>query len=197
MGDLGSFSGLGRSLGEGIAISSSIPAWRIPWHDWTTKHRHSLQLVRSGFLRGLLLSLLLCPYWYHLLLINSWGRHRMKLYTCFWNSKRAVIILMCLFFRLNHPERKKSEVTQSCLTQWDSPGKSTEVGCFNRGSSCPRDRTQVSHIVGRCFTIWATGKATITWVLFKLLHGLFFLPIFKLSTEKRYNSVTNPVSCRY
>ena len=29
---------------------------------------------------------------------------------------------------------------------------------FSRGSSQPRDRTQVSHIAGRFFTIWATGK---------------------------------------
>ena len=28
--------------------------------------------------------------------------------------------------------------------------------CFSRGSSQPRDRTPVSCIVGRCFTIWAT-----------------------------------------
>ena len=28
--------------------------------------------------------------------------------------------------------------------------------CFSRGSSRPRDWTQVSRIVGRCFTIWAT-----------------------------------------
>ena len=29
---------------------------------------------------------------------------------------------------------------------------------FSRGSSQPRDRTQVSHIVGRFFTTWATRK---------------------------------------
>ena len=29
---------------------------------------------------------------------------------------------------------------------------------FSRGSSRPRDRTRVSHIVGRCFTIWATRE---------------------------------------
>ena len=28
-----------------------------------------------------------------------------------------------------------------------------------RGSSQPRDRTQVSHIVGRFFTVWATREA--------------------------------------
>ena len=30
---------------------------------------------------------------------------------------------------------------------------------FSRGSSQPRDRTQVSHIAGRFFTSWATGEA--------------------------------------
>ena len=28
---------------------------------------------------------------------------------------------------------------------------------FSRGSSQPRDQTRVSHIVDRCFTIWATS----------------------------------------
>ena len=41
------------------------------------------------------------------------------------------------------------------LHPWDFPGKNTGVGCisFSRGSSQPRDRAQVSHIAGRCFTI--------------------------------------------
>ena len=30
---------------------------------------------------------------------------------------------------------------------------------FSRGSSGPRDRTQVSHIAGRCFIIWAIREA--------------------------------------
>ena len=33
---------------------------------------------------------------------------------------------------------------------------------FSRGSSQPRDRTQVSHIAGRFFTSWATRKAHTT-----------------------------------
>ena len=31
---------------------------------------------------------------------------------------------------------------------------------FSRGSSQPRDWTRVSHIVDRCFTVWATREAT-------------------------------------
>ena len=37
---------------------------------------------------------------------------------------------------------------------WNSPGQNTGVGShslFSRGSSQPKDRTQVSHIAGRCF----------------------------------------------
>ena len=47
------------------------------------------------------------------------------------------------------------------LHPWDFPGKNTGVGCisFSRGSSQPRDRAQVSHIAGRCFTLWATWEA--------------------------------------
>ena len=51
-------------------------------------------------------------------------------------------------------------VTPSLLCPWNSPGKSTEVGSHSllRESSWPRDQTQVSHIVGRFFTVWATRE---------------------------------------
>ena len=44
----------------------------------------------------------------------------------------------------------------------DSPGKNTGVGCHappSRGSSQPRDRTQVSCITGGFFTVWATRNS--------------------------------------
>ena len=66
---------------------------------------------------------------------------------------------------------KESEVAQSCPTLCDpmdcSPPGSSIHGIlqatilegvaisFSRGSSWPRDRTQVSHIVGRCFNLGA------------------------------------------
>ena len=42
-----------------------------------------------------------------------------------------------------------------------SPDKHTGVGCLSssRGSSQPRDQTQVSPIAGRFFTSWATREA--------------------------------------
>ena len=58
------------------------------------------------------------------------------------------------------------KVTQSCPTLWDP----IQVGIlewvtfsFSRGSSQPRDRTQVSRIAGRFFTSWATREAQEYW----------------------------------
>ena len=66
------------------------------------------------------------------------------------------------------------EVAQSCPTLWDSmdcslPGSSVHgifqarvlewVAIFSRESSWPRDRTPVSCIAGRHFTVWATREA--------------------------------------
>ena len=74
-------------------------------------------------------------------------------------------------------EVKWSEVTQSCPTLCDSvdcslPGSSVHgifqarilewiAISFSRGSSQPRDRTWVSHIVDRRFTVWAAREEDI------------------------------------
>ena len=76
-------------------------------------------------------------------------------------------------------------VSQSCLTLCDPmacnlPGSSVSgilqarilewvAICFSRGSSPPRDRTQVSCVAGRLFTIWATREGPS-----KLLANLLF-----------------------
>ena len=52
--------------------------------------------------------------------------------------------------------------------QGDSPGQNTGVGSlpFSRGSSQPRDQTQVSYIAGGFFTIWATREALCSvWMI--------------------------------
>ena len=77
------------------------------------------------------------------------------------------------------------KATQSCPTLCD-PKDYTVHGIlqarilewvafpFSRGSSQPRDQTQVSHIAGRFFTSWATGKPKNTGVgSLSLLQGVF------------------------
>ena len=44
---------------------------------------------------------------------------------------------------------------------------------FSRGSSRPRDWTQVSHIAGRFFTIWAIRE--ITYTLYIMLHDILYI----------------------
>ena len=73
----------------------------------------------------------------------------------------------------------KVKVTQSCPTLWD-PTDNTVHGIlqarilellvfpFSRGSSKPRDQTQVSHIAGGFFTRWATREAQEYWIEFLL-----------------------------
>ena len=84
-------------------------------------------------------------------------------------------ILWLLTFFINTVYMKWSEVAQSCLTLCD-PMDCSLLGSsvhgifqarilewvaisFSRGTSRPRDWTWVSHIVGRCFTVWAIREA--------------------------------------
>ena len=67
----------------------------------------------------------------------------------------------------------KVKVAQSCMTLCDPMDYTAHeilqarilewvAFPFSRGSSQPRDRTQVSHIAGRVFTSWATREALTT-----------------------------------
>ena len=78
------------------------------------------------------------------------------------------------------PKESESDVAQLCLTLCDPmdcslPASSIHgifqariLECvaisFSRRSSQPRDWTQVPHIPGRFFTIWATREAQEYWI---------------------------------
>ena len=100
--------------------------------------------------------------------------HRFSFPSCSFHSatrcKRNLLLSL-----LTKESENESEVAQSCPTFCDPmdyslPHSSVHgilqarvlawvATSFCRGSSWPRDRTQVSHIVGRHFTIWATREA--------------------------------------
>jgi len=61
---------------------------------------------------------------------------------------------------------------------WNSPGRILEWVAvpFSRGFSQPRDQTQVSHIVGKFFTSWATREANIVLCHLQIVT---VLPLFQ------------------
>ena len=109
----------------------------------------------------------------------------------------------------SNPEESESEseVTQSCPTLCNPmdcslPGFSVHgifkvrapewvAFSFSRGSSRPRDRTQVSRIAGRRFTLLATREAKEReWQrMFKLLHNCTHLSPVQISHSVMSNSL--------
>ena len=83
------------------------------------------------------------------------------------------------FILLMDVKESESEVAQSCLTLCDPMDCSLPCSSvhgifqaivlewiaisFSRGSSQPRDWTQVSYIVDRRFTLWATRE--VSWIV--------------------------------
>ena len=72
--------------------------------------------------------------------------------------------------RWTHERENRSVMSDSLwlrglYSPWNSPGQNTGwvVFPFSRGSSQPRNWTQVSHIAGRFFTSWATREAQEYW----------------------------------
>ena len=151
-----------RSLGwedpleKGVATHSSTLAWRIPW----TEEPGELQSIGSQKSRKWL-SARMCAHTHTLThSVSTLGNPAQR--------------QSFLKFVSNMFSESESEVAQLCPNLCDpmdcSPPGSSVHGIFqarvlewvaisfSRGSSWPRDRTQVSCIVGRCFTIWATRE---------------------------------------
>ena len=61
-------------------------------------------------------------------------------------------LILCDPMDYSPPGSSIHEILQARILEW-------EAFSFSRGSSQPRDWTQVSHIAGRFFTNWATREA--------------------------------------
>ena len=68
-----------------------------------------------------------------------------------WVSEwsRSVMLTLCDPMGRSLKGSSVHEIFQARVLEWVAIS-------FSRGSSRPRDRTQVSCIAGRCFTVWAT-----------------------------------------
>ena len=100
------------------------------------------------------------------------------------------VLLTCIGRNLSKGCAVLCLVAQLCLTlcnrkDYSLPGSSVHgilqarilewvAFTFSRGSSQPRDRTQVSHTGGRFFTTWATREAqerVLEWVAYPFSRG--------------------------
>ena len=85
-----------------------------------------------------------------------------------------VLLITLMFVKItlmfvNHISESCSVVSNSLrphglYSPWNSPGQNTEVGSLSllQWITQPRDRTQVSHIIGELFTSCVTREALIT-----------------------------------
>ena len=64
------------------------------------------------------------------------------------------VVPLCNPMDCSPPGSSVHEILQERTPQWVAIS-------FSRGSSWPRDRTWVSHIVGRFYTLWATREAPL------------------------------------
>ena len=147
---------------------AGIISWRKIWNFsvqfWKilTWRRHSLQtyLRTKGKQKGKL---------------GNGEKSYEEIHGPFCHKERWLCIIHEIsLFQLHAPEFERKSESLSVMSDslqprglyspWDSPwisGQNTGVGnpFLLRGSSQPRDRTQVSRIVGRFFTTWATKEA--------------------------------------
>ena len=119
---------------------------------------------------------------------------------------------MCTVFANLYLRKEETEVTQSCPTLCDpmdcSLAGSSLHGIFqvrilewvaisfSRGSFQPRDRTQVSRIEGRLFTVWATRETLYIYIYgdgsypVSLISNRTFLPSQVTAVHWNKNSTT-------
>ena len=124
-----------------MAIQSSTIAWKIPWTEesWTLtwelqgfkgKNNHLwLEDPREQIL-----------YFYNLLLLCKKKKER----------ERETLVLKANV-DCSLPGSSVHGIFQAIVLEWIAIS-------FSRGSYWPRDRTRVSHIVDRRFTVWVTGE---------------------------------------
>ena len=79
-----------------------------------------------------------------------------------------ILLMPCQHIIVENESESHSVLSNSLwpdglYSPWNSPGQNTGAYPFSRGSSRPRDQTQVSHIASRFFTSWATSEAQEHW----------------------------------
>ena len=89
---------------------------------------------------------------------TDWGKERVGwieqvvLTYIHWSEVAQLCPTLCNPMDHSLPGSSVHGIFQARVLEWAAIS-------FSRGSSQPRDRTQVSRLVGRCFIVWATREA--------------------------------------
>ena len=83
---------------------------------------------------------------------SFWTNHWLVIANCMKVKSRSVVSDSCDSMDCSLPGFSVHGIFLARVLEW-------VAFSFSRGSSQPRDRTQVSRIAGRCFTLWATREA--------------------------------------
>ena len=93
---------------------------------------------------------------------KTWGTKQIKLNRCLFYTWKALVSQLCLPvcdpMDCSLPGSSVHGILQAGILKWVAVP-------FSRGPSWPRDRTQLSCIAGRFFTIWATREAPVLHML--------------------------------
>ena len=82
----------------------------------------------------------------------AWNTLLLYLPCCTWSLSARLCLTFCDPMDCNPPGSLSMWILQARILEW-------VVMPFSRGSSQPRDWTQVSHTAGGFFTIWVTKEA--------------------------------------
>ena len=101
--------------------------------------------------------------------------HEHEFFQLFRNHSISDVFIPAIVIRVYKTSESRSVVSDSLwphwlYSPWNSPSQNTGVGSFSfsRGSSQPRDQTQVSSVEGGFFTRWATKETLMRSLQFHL-----------------------------
>ena len=89
--------------------------------------------------------------WCHSLSFKTFLSFISRLLVAIWSEVAQLCLTLCDPMDCSLPRSSVHGIFQAGVLQWVAIS-------FSRASSRPRDWTRVSHIISRCFTVWATRE---------------------------------------
>ena len=144
-------------------------AWRIQWvGEWVMQYLSKYNMNSDSISRE---SINLWDLWY------SWDTN--------WKWNPSVMSDSLWPMDCRQPSSSIHGISQARILEWVAIS-------FSRGSSWPRDRTQVSCITGRLFTVWATRESLLIYIylfiylcfFLRFILGNWFMWLWGLASQK-------------